>query len=112
VFYSGPRPVFDAHAPVLRLVGEPAYLGADPGLSQLFYQAHLDVFRTALSSLLMMGATAEHIVRTSEAAGVDAALPGAVLSHYDRAIAAGHAAEDWTVLYEVIKAGRPAAPPA
>lgn len=157
VFYSGPREVFDAHEPTLRLIGEPRYLGADPGLAQLFYQAHLDVFLTALSGLLhatalirasrapaagfvpdalttlaeipamigdgaelarrieagehpgdlstatMMGATADHILRTSERAGVDLELPRAVKSHYDRAIAAGHGGDDWTSLYEVIK---------
>ena len=30
----------------------------------------------------MMGATADHIVRTSDAAGVDTALPSAIKSHY------------------------------
>ncbi|RKR87596.1 3-hydroxyisobutyrate dehydrogenase-like beta-hydroxyacid dehydrogenase [Micromonospora pisi] len=159
VFYSGPEEVFDAHEPVLRLIGEPKYLGADPGLAQLFYQAHLDVFLSTLSSLLhatalvtaagvpaveflpgaltflagvpamigdaaeqtarqletgehpgdlstvlMMGATADHILRTSEQAGVDLELPRAVKSHYERAVAAGHGTSNWTALYEVIKA--------
>jgi 3-hydroxyisobutyrate dehydrogenase-like beta-hydroxyacid dehydrogenase len=158
VFYSGSREVLDVHDPVLRLIGEPKYLGGDPGLAQLFYQAHLDVFLTALSSLLhatalvtaagvpaaeflpgalntlthipamigdgqelaraleagehpgelstalMMGATADHIVRTSETAGIDLELPKAVKSHYDRAIAAGHGSKNWTALYEVITA--------
>jgi 3-hydroxyisobutyrate dehydrogenase-like beta-hydroxyacid dehydrogenase len=158
VFYSGARETFDRHAPMLRLIGEPTYLGDDPGLAQLFYQAHLDVFLTALSGLLhgtalvtaagvpageflpgalklltdvptmigdgaelarrlevgdhpgelstvlMMGATADHIVRTSEAASVDCRLPSAVKSHYEQAVAAGHAAKDWTALYEVIRA--------
>lgn len=158
VFYSGTREIFDRHEPVLRLIGEPVHLGDDPGLAQLFYQAHLDVFLTALSSLLhgtalvtaagvpaaeflpgaltllteipamigdgaelarrlaagehpgelstvlMMGATADHIVRTSETAGVDSQLPKAVKSHYEQAIAAGHGTKDWTALYEVIKA--------
>ncbi|MET7400121.1 NAD(P)-binding domain-containing protein [Dactylosporangium sp. NPDC005572] len=157
VFYSGSQAVFEAHEPVLRRIGEPRYLGADAGLAQLFYQANLDVFLTALSSLLhatalvaaagvppadflpgamgmltgipamvgdgvdlarqleagehpgdlstarMMGATADHILRTSRQSGVDAALPEAVKSHYDRAIAAGHATRNWTALYEVIK---------
>ncbi|MEQ7126860.1 NAD(P)-binding domain-containing protein [Actinopolymorpha sp. B11F2] len=160
VFYSGPREVFDVHVPVLSRIGAPTYLGEDPGLAQLFYQAHLDVFLTALSSLLhatalvtaagipaaeflpgalttltdipamigdgrelarrleagehpgelstaqMMGATAHHILRTSENSGVDVALPKAVRSHYERAIAAGHGAKDWTALYEVIKTRR------
>jgi 3-hydroxyisobutyrate dehydrogenase-like beta-hydroxyacid dehydrogenase len=157
VFYSGPREAFEVHEPTLRKIGEPRYLGADPGLAQLFYQAHLDVFLTALSGLLhataliraagasagdfmpdalatlteipamvgdgaelarrieagehpgelstatMMGATADHIMRTSETAGVDLELPRAVKSHYDRAIAAGHGGDDWTSLFEVIK---------
>jgi 3-hydroxyisobutyrate dehydrogenase-like beta-hydroxyacid dehydrogenase len=156
-FYSGPSEVFAAHEATLRRIGEPRYLGTDPGLAQLFYQAHLDVFLTALSGLLhataliraagasagdfvpgalttlaeipatvgdgaelarrmeagehpgdlstaaMMGATAGHILRTSERAGVDLELPRAVKSHYDRAIAAGHGGDDWSSLYEVIK---------
>ncbi|CAJ61795.1 MULTISPECIES: NAD(P)-dependent oxidoreductase [Frankia] len=159
VFYSGPRAVFDAHEPALRQIGEPRYLGADPGLAQLFYQAHLDVFLTALSSLLhatalvavagvpaadflpgamelltgiptmigdgrdlarrleagehpgdlstarMMGATANHIVWTSEKAGIDTRLPKAVKAHYDQAVLAGRASENWTVLYEFLRAG-------
>ncbi|WP_308301446.1 NAD(P)-binding domain-containing protein [Frankia sp. AiPa1] len=158
VFYSGPRQVFDAHEPTLRRLGEPRFLGSDPGLAQLFYQAHLDVFLTALSSLLhatalvtaagvpaaefmpgamdtltaipamigdgqdlarsltagehpgnlsttrMMGATAHHIVATSERSGVDAGLPRAVRAQYDQAIAAGHGNANWTVLYEFLKA--------
>ncbi|GIJ68544.1 NAD(P)-dependent oxidoreductase [Virgisporangium ochraceum] len=156
-FYSGQRAVFERAEPVLRLIGDTRYLGADPGLAQLFYQAHLDVFLTALSGILhatalvaaagvapaeflpgaletltdipamvgdgaalaaqldagvhpgdlstalMMGATAEHILRTSEKAGVDPGLPRAVLSHYERAIAAGHGRSNWTALYEVMR---------
>ncbi|SHN75255.1 NAD(P)-dependent oxidoreductase [Cryptosporangium aurantiacum] len=158
VYYSGPPDVFDAHAAALRVIGEPKYLGDDPGLAQLFYQAHLDVFLTALSSLLhatalvtaagvraadflpdalgtltdipamigdgaelarsleagehpgelstarMMGATADHILRTATASGVDPGLAAAVKSQYDRAIAAGHGDDNWTALYEVIRA--------
>ncbi|MCZ7420722.1 NAD(P)-binding domain-containing protein [Verrucosispora sp. WMMA2121] len=158
VFYSGAGEAFHHNEPVLRIIGEPRYLGADPGLAQLFYQAHLDVFLTCLSSLLhatalvttagvppaeflpgalttltdipamigdglelaraleagehpgelstalMMGATAEHVLRTSEALGVDVELPKAVRSHYERAVAAGHGDQDWTALYEVIRA--------
>lgn len=157
-FYSGPRAVFDRHAPVLRIVGDTRYLGADPGLAQLFYQAHLDIFLTSLSGILhatalvaaagvspaeflpgalgtvtdipamvgdgaslaaqlaaglhpgdlstatMMGATAEHVLRTSEKAGIDVELPKAVRSHYERAIAAGLGSRNWTALYEVIRA--------
>jgi 3-hydroxyisobutyrate dehydrogenase-like beta-hydroxyacid dehydrogenase len=158
VYYSGPREVLDAHEATLRVLGDVRYVGEDPGLAQLWYQAQLDVFLTALSAVLhatalvgsagvtatefvpealrtlgetagmlaagedtgrqidtgvhpgglstaeMMGATAAHIVGASEAAGVDLALPRAVLSHYERAIAAGHAKDNWTSLFEVIKA--------
>lgn len=157
-FYSGPEDLFLAHEPVLRLIGRTKYLGADPGLAQLLYQAHLDVFLTALASLLhatalvtaagvpaaeflpdamqtltdipamvgdgrhlaaelatgehpgdlstilMMGATADHIAQTSAASGVDVELPNAVKSYYDRAIAAHLGTRNWTALYEVIKA--------
>ncbi|WP_199432109.1 NAD(P)-dependent oxidoreductase [Qaidamihabitans albus] len=154
VFYSGPREVFEAHEPTLRLIGRPDYLGTDPALAQLFYQAQLDIFLTSLSAYLhatalvgaagvppkaflpyaienfdsissflgeapreidegrypgelstaiMMGATADHIVGASEQAGIDVALPHAVREHYRRAIAAGHGKDNWTSLYEVIK---------
>ncbi|MEV6303031.1 hypothetical protein AB0M02_26690 [Actinoplanes sp. NPDC051861] len=56
-----------------------------------------------LSTVLMMGATADHILGTSRRAGVDDALPGAVKALYDRAIAAGHGRSNWTALYEVIR---------
>lgn len=157
VYYSGPADVLAAHESTLARIGAPRYVGADPGLAQLYYQAQLTVFLTALSGLLqgtalvasagvtpgdfvsealttladiplmlrgdgeiatslatgvhpgdlstvaMMGATADHIVGASEAAGVDTALPLAIKSQYDRAIAAGHAKDNWTSLYEVIK---------
>jgi 3-hydroxyisobutyrate dehydrogenase-like beta-hydroxyacid dehydrogenase len=147
VFYSGPREVFDAHESTLRVIGRPDYRGDDPALAQLFYQALLAVFLTALagelqgaalvgsagvsakelapymrdtlnlaamyadetarhvdersypgdlSTATMMGATADHIVAASTA------LPDAVKSLYDRAIAAGHGGDNWTSLYEVI----------
>ncbi len=157
VYYSGPRDVFDAHEPTLRLIGEPRYLGEDTGLAQLLYQAQLDVFLTALSGLLhatalvgaagisasefvpqaietiagipamvgdsvahqidsgihpgdlstttMMGATAGHIYGASEAAGIDLALPRAVKSLYERAIASGHGSDNWTSLFEIIRTG-------
>lgn len=158
VYYSGPADVFAAHEPTLRLLGEPRYVGDDPGLAQLWYQAQLDVFLTVLSGLLhatalvgsagvtaaeflpealrtvtdvpamiggadevareldagdhpgdlstatMMGATAAHIVGASERAGIDLALPAAVRSHYERAVAAGHGKDNWTSLFEVIRA--------
>lgn len=154
VFYSGPREAFDAHRTALVPIGRPDYVGTDPALAQLYYQAQLDYFLTALAAFLhsaallgtagvsareylphaiamadsisyylpeaatgidrgshpgesatttMMGATAEHIVGASRAAGVDAALPEAVASLYRRAIAAGRGGEGWTALVDVIR---------
>jgi 3-hydroxyisobutyrate dehydrogenase-like beta-hydroxyacid dehydrogenase len=158
VYYSGPEAAFHAHESMLALLGAPRYLGADPGLAQLLYQAQLDVFLTALSGVAhaaalaqaagvpptqfvpealqtlvdtpamlgadgaagaefetgvhpghlstatMMGATAAHVLGASEELGVDDALPRAVLSHYERALAAGHGRDGWTAIFEVIKA--------
>jgi len=77
-YYSGPEDVFRAHEPVLRLLGEPRYVGADPGLAQLYYQAQLDVFLTTLSGLL-------HATALVGSAGVTAAefLPEAIRTVLD-----------------------------
>lgn len=53
----------------------------------------------------MMGATADHIVAASVEAGIDATLPRAVQSLYDRTIAAGRGKDSWTAMFEVIKKG-------
>ncbi|WP_290439816.1 NAD(P)-dependent oxidoreductase [Streptomyces sp. JHA26] len=157
VYYSGPAEAFEAHRATLARIGTPHRLGEDPGLAQLMYQAHLDVFLTSLSSLLhatallgsagitateavaelmrtltdipamlragenvgaqidagehpghlstvtMMGATADHIVATSAAAGIDLALPHAVQAHYRRAIADGHGKDNWTRIIDGIR---------
>lgn len=58
-----------------------------------------------LANVTMMGATADHVVQASRDAGIDVALPEAIKSHYDRAIAAGHGRSAWTSLIEVIKEG-------
>ncbi|MBP2321044.1 3-hydroxyisobutyrate dehydrogenase-like beta-hydroxyacid dehydrogenase [Kibdelosporangium banguiense] len=153
VFYSGPEDVLREHENVLRVIGRVDYVGADPGLAQLYYQAQLTIFLTSLSSYLhatallkaagvsaekfvpyaketfdtmsmyvpgaaenvdtrtypgegasvtMMGATADHIVGASKESGLDLALPNAVKSQYDRAIAQGHGKSGWPSLYEVI----------
>jgi 3-hydroxyisobutyrate dehydrogenase-like beta-hydroxyacid dehydrogenase len=52
VYYSGDAPVFERHQEVLARLGTPRYLGADPGLAQLMYQAQLAVFLTTLSGLM------------------------------------------------------------
>jgi 3-hydroxyisobutyrate dehydrogenase-like beta-hydroxyacid dehydrogenase len=153
VFYSGPENVVRQHESVLAVIGRVDYVGEDPALAQLFYQAQLTIFLTSLAaylhatalvgsaglapdtflryatetfdnlsyylpeaaeniasgqhpcdraSVVMMGATANHIVGASTEAKLDLALPQAVKSLYDRAIAAGHGGETWTSLYKVI----------
>ncbi|WP_444544160.1 imine reductase family protein, partial [Nocardioides luteus] len=138
-------------------IGSVRYLGEDPGLAQLMYQANLDVFLTSLSALLhgvalletggikptaalpelmqtlagippmlaagedlaaqleagehpghlstvtMMGATADHLVAASEAAGIDADLPRAVQAHYAWARSRGHGAENWSRIIDAIR---------
>ena len=56
-----------------------------------------------LANAAMMGATAAHVVGASEAARVDAELPRAVRSLYDRALAAGHGKDSWTALVNVLR---------
>ncbi|MGV0742018.1 NAD(P)-dependent oxidoreductase [Mycolicibacterium sp. XJ870] len=153
VFYSGPESVVRQHESLFAAIGRVDYVGEDPALAQLFYQAQLTIFLTSLSAYLhatalvgsagiapekyvpwaaevfdnlsyylpdaakniagrehpgeganivMMGATADHIVGASTEAKLDLAVPQAVKSLYDRAIAAGHGGDTWTSLYEVI----------
>ncbi|MEV7087701.1 NAD(P)-binding domain-containing protein [Streptomyces sp. NPDC093085] len=52
VYYSGPRRVLDGHLGTLGSLGTPRYLGADPGLAQMMYQAQLALFLTTLSGLM------------------------------------------------------------
>ncbi|HEY4418664.1 MAG TPA: NAD(P)-binding domain-containing protein [Pseudonocardia sp.] len=57
------------------------------------------------ANVTMMGATADHIVGSSLRAGIDAGLPAAVKSLYDRGVAAGHGRDSWTSLIEVVRKG-------
>nr|8JYT_A Chain A, ancestra imine reductase [synthetic construct]8JYT_B Chain B, ancestra imine reductase [synthetic construct]8JYT_C Chain C, ancestra imine reductase [synthetic construct]8JYT_D Chain D, ancestra imine reductase [synthetic construct] len=52
VFYSGPREVFEAHRATLAVLGGTDYVGEDPGLAQLYYQAQLDIFWTTMTAYL------------------------------------------------------------
>lgn len=56
-----------------------------------------------LSTVTMMGATADHIVETSTSVGLDLALPLAVQSHYGRAIDAGRGGDNWTRIIDVMR---------
>lgn len=49
VYYSGKQQGYDAHRETLARIGDPRFLGSDPGRAQLMYQANLDVFLTALA---------------------------------------------------------------
>jgi 3-hydroxyisobutyrate dehydrogenase-like beta-hydroxyacid dehydrogenase len=157
VYYSGPAELLEADRETLVAIGTPQYLGEDPGLAQLMYQANLDVFLTSLASLLhatallesggvsatsampelmrtlagvsemlevggnpgveveagehpghlstvtMMGATADHIVAASDAAGVDGGLPAAVQAYYTWARDHGHGGDNWTRIIDAMR---------
>ncbi|MEV7099375.1 NAD(P)-binding domain-containing protein [Amycolatopsis sp. NPDC051045] len=50
--YSGPRPVFDAHEAALSALGDPVYLGADPGRASLYDAALLGLMWSAMAGWL------------------------------------------------------------
>ncbi|MFB6615047.1 NAD(P)-dependent oxidoreductase [Streptomyces sp. NPDC085524] len=52
VYYSGRAEALESHLAALALLGTPKYLGEDPGLAQMMYQAQLTVFLTTLSALM------------------------------------------------------------
>jgi 3-hydroxyisobutyrate dehydrogenase-like beta-hydroxyacid dehydrogenase len=159
VYYSGRDQVLENHWTALTSLGKPRYLGDDPGLAQMMYQAQLAVFLSSLSALMhatamlgtaglkasealpellsfadsigdilrageerpgaaldagqhpgdlstvtMMGATADHIVATSRSLGLDLALPLAVQAHYRHAIEDGHGSDHWTRIIDSIRA--------
>ncbi|WP_394426215.1 NAD(P)-dependent oxidoreductase [Streptomyces sp. SGAir0957] len=158
VYYSGGPDALAEHREALALLGTPKYLGEDPGLAQMMYQAQLAVFLSTLSALMhatamlgtagmkakealpellasadaigailrageehpgaaldagehpgdlstvtMMGATADHIVETSRTLGLDLALPLAVQSHYRGALKGGHGGDNWTRVIDTIR---------
>lgn len=51
-FYSGPEPVFEAHRPILAALGDPLYLGADPGTASLYDAALLGLMWAVLTGWL------------------------------------------------------------
>jgi 3-hydroxyisobutyrate dehydrogenase-like beta-hydroxyacid dehydrogenase len=59
-----------------------------------------------LSTVTMMGATADHIVDTSTSLGLDLALPTAVQTHYRQAIEHGHGSDNWTRIIDSIRKPR------
>lgn len=67
VYYSGDEVAFESARQILATIGEPHYLGPDPGLAQLMYLAHLEVFLTGLSALL-------HATALLESGGLSASM--------------------------------------
>lgn len=55
------------------------------------------------SSVIMMGATADHIVATSSSVGIDTQLPRAIQELYRRAIDGGYGSEGWTRTIDSIR---------
>ncbi|TDD29923.1 NAD(P)-dependent oxidoreductase [Kribbella turkmenica] len=56
VFYSGPAEAVEAHRETLQLLGRADYMGTDPGLAMLYYQAMLNMFWTTLTSYMYSAA--------------------------------------------------------
>jgi 3-hydroxyisobutyrate dehydrogenase-like beta-hydroxyacid dehydrogenase len=52
IYYSGRDQVMEDRRATLTALGTPRYLGDDPGLAQMMYQAQLAVFLTTLSALM------------------------------------------------------------
>jgi 3-hydroxyisobutyrate dehydrogenase-like beta-hydroxyacid dehydrogenase len=56
-----------------------------------------------LSTAAMMGATADHIVAASDAAGVDRGLPAAVQAYYTWVRENGYGSENWTRIIDAMR---------
>ncbi|WP_433330348.1 NAD(P)-dependent oxidoreductase [Spirillospora sp. CA-294931] len=52
VFYSGPERLLEKHRGTLAELGDTTYVGADPGLAMLYYQAQLHFFWSTLTSYM------------------------------------------------------------
>jgi 3-hydroxyisobutyrate dehydrogenase-like beta-hydroxyacid dehydrogenase len=52
VYYSGTETAAIRFSETLAVLGEVRYMGSDPGVAQLLYQAHLDVFLTTLAAIV------------------------------------------------------------
>ncbi|WP_131737629.1 NAD(P)-dependent oxidoreductase [Actinomadura roseirufa] len=65
VFYSGSESVLDRHRETLGELGDATYVGTDPGLAMLYYQAQLYLFWSTLSAFM-------HSIALLETAGVSA----------------------------------------
>ncbi|TDC62360.1 NAD(P)-dependent oxidoreductase [Actinomadura sp. GC306] len=65
VFYSGPEELVERHRKTLEVLGDVTFVGTDPGLSMLYYQAQLYLFWSTLTAYM-------HAVALVGSAGVSA----------------------------------------
>ncbi|MFD0898933.1 NAD(P)-dependent oxidoreductase [Actinomadura sediminis] len=65
IMYSGPEELLDRHRATLRVLGDTTYVGADVGLSNLYYQAQLYLFWSTLAAYM-------HSIAMLQSAGVSA----------------------------------------
>ncbi|MFI8368363.1 NAD(P)-dependent oxidoreductase [Streptomyces sp. NPDC085466] len=152
--YSGSRAAFEAHHPTLASLGDPLYMGAEPGLASLYDAALLGLMWSTLTGWLhgtaLVGAektpataftpvairwltavagfmttyapqvdagrypgddatvdvqiaAVDHLIHAAEARGVDNALPELLKAAMERARAAGHGADSYASVIEVLK---------
>lgn len=90
-------------------VGEMLAVGGNPGA-----QIEAGEHPGDLSTATMMGATADHIVAASDAAGIDGGLPAAVQAYYTWVRDNGLGGDNWTRIIDAIRppAGSGSAPTA
>ncbi|MEV4839483.1 NAD(P)-binding domain-containing protein [Nonomuraea sp. NPDC049486] len=55
-FYSGPKEALDRYAGILEALSEVTYVGEDPGLAMMYYQAQLLMFWSSLTSFMYAAA--------------------------------------------------------
>ncbi|MFE9775531.1 NAD(P)-dependent oxidoreductase [Streptomyces sp. NPDC005931] len=152
--YSGSRAVFEAHRPTLASLGDPLYLGSDPGLASLYDAALLGLMWSTMTGWLhgtaLVGAeqtpatsftpvavrwlttvagflttyapqveagrypgddaTVEvqiaaigHLIHAAAARGIDNTLPELLKSVMERTRDAGHGAESYASVIEVLR---------
>ncbi|MEV5831351.1 NAD(P)-binding domain-containing protein [Spirillospora sp. NPDC052242] len=65
IMYSGPEELLDRHRETLRVLGDTTYVGADVGLSNLYYQAQLNLFFSTTAAYM-------HSIAMLQSAGVSA----------------------------------------
>ncbi|WP_461008716.1 NAD(P)-dependent oxidoreductase [Streptomyces capparidis] len=91
--YSGAREVFDEHRGTLQVLGDPVYLGADPGLASLYDAALLGLMWAAMTGWLHGTALLGEQARATEYTPVALrwlTAVGGFLTRYAAQVDAGH----------------------